>query len=49
MLRLAEKENFFDTFDPEKIMASHNEIIEKLEQGQHRTKEMLSELKDWDV
>ena len=49
MLRLAEKENFFDTFDPEKIMASHNEIIGKLEQGQHRTKEMLSELKDWDV
>ena len=49
MLRLAEKENFFDTFDPEKIMARHNEIIGKLEQGQHRTKEMLSELKDWDV
>lgn len=49
MLRLAEKENFFDTFDPEKIMARHNEIIGKLEQGQHRTKEMLYELKDWDV
>ena len=49
MLRLAEKENFFDTFDPEKIMASHNEIIGKLEQGQYRTKEMLSELNDWDV
>lgn len=49
MLRLASKDDFFDTFDPEKIMAHHDEIIGKLEQGQQHTKEMLSELKDWNV
>lgn len=47
ILRLATKENFFDTFDPKKIKAHHNEFVEKLEQRQYRTKEMLFELKEW--
>ena len=49
MLQLAQKDGFYDTFNPELIMAQHEEIIGKLEVGRDRRLEMLSELKEWDV
>ena len=49
MLQLAQKDGFYDTFDPELIMAQHEEIIGKLEAGHDRRSNMLSELKEWDV
>ena len=49
MLQLAQKDGFYDTFNPELIMAQHEEIIGKLEAGRDRRSDMLSELKEWDV
>lgn len=49
MHQLAQKDGFYDTFNPELIMAQHEELIEKLEAGRDCRSEMLSELKEWDV
>lgn len=49
MLQLAQKDGFYETFNPELIMAKHEEVIKKLEAGRERRSDMLSELKEWDV
>ena len=49
MLQLAQKDGFYDTFNPELIMAQHEDIIGKLEAGRDRRSDMLSELKEWDI
>lgn len=49
MLHLANKDGFYDTFDPELIMKNHEEVLSKLEAGHSHRSDMLTELQEWDV
>ena len=49
MLLLAQKDGFYDTFNPQLIMAKHAEIIGKLEESHEHRSNMLSELQEWNV
>ena len=49
MLLLAQKDGFYDAFNPELIMAKHEEIIKKLEAGHERRSNMLLELQEWNI
>lgn len=49
MLKLAETDGFYDTFDPEKIMARQEEIIAELNEGHGYRSKALSELREWDL
>ncbi len=49
MLRIAENEHFYETFNPELIIANHNNVIKQLDDGQTVRTEMISELKEWKV
>jgi len=48
MLHLAKKEAFYETFDPELIMAKHEGIVTELEAGHKRRLDMLTQLQEWD-
>ena len=49
VLLLAQKDGFYDTFNPELIMTRHEEIIKKLETGHEHRVDMLLELQEWNV
>ena len=49
VLRIAQSSHFYETFNPELIIAHHREIIEKLDEMQEKSGNMLTELKEWNV
>ncbi|MGM9683501.1 MAG: hypothetical protein ACI3XQ_07870, partial [Eubacteriales bacterium] len=49
VLRIAQSSHFYETFNPELIIAHHREIIEQLDERQEKRGNMLSELKEWNV
>lgn len=49
VLRIAQKENFYETFNPELIINNHRDTINKLNKGQVSRHNILAELDGWDI
>lgn len=49
MLQLAQRDGFYDAFNPELIIEQHENIIKKLEAGSDSRSKMLLELREWNV
>ena len=49
MQEMAEKDGFFETFDPEAITRYHEETLIKLEAGEEKRASIRNELQKWEI